>query len=194
MSIYLDNAASGPVDKETQKEVQRGFAIFGNPSSFNDEGRRAKKALEEARTKVAGFLGAKSHEIIFTSSGTEANNLAIKGIIKNLKTPILNFKKRTHIISTQVEHPSVLEPIKHLENEGFGVTYLSVDKQGFVDINELQNAMRPETVLVSVMYANNEIGTIQPILKIGKIINEFRKKKGSKYPLFHVDACQAAGY
>lgn len=173
---------------------------MGNPSSFNDEGRKARKALEDARLKIARFLGVHKEEIVFTSSGTEANNLAIRGIARNFKFSILNLKKRSkfqkqkpHIITTQIEHPSVLEPIKELERMGFGVTYLPVDKEGFVDPQELKNNLRPETILVSVMYANNEIGTIEPIRKISQVIEDFKIGE-AMYPLLHVDACQAAGY
>ena len=209
-NIYLDNAAASPTDPRVQKEVVRGMKIYGNPSSFNDSGRKAANELTKARLKVARFLGAHPEEIVFTGSGSEANNLAIQGIARNFQFSIFNFQikpktqnPKLHIITTQIEHPSVLEPIKWLEGEGFDVTYLSVDKEGFINPEELQKTLRSETILISVMYANNEIGTIEPINKIGKIIREFRKGleiRNSKleihekaYPLFHVDACQAAG-
>ena len=217
-NIYLDNAAASPTDPRVQKEVVRGMKIYGNPSSFNDSGRKAANELTKARLKVARFLGAHSDEIIFTASGSEANNMAILGIAKAIqKLQILNPKSETlnksrkskipnskpHIVTTNIEHPSVLEPIKQLEKKGFDITYLPVDKEGFINLDEFKNALRTETVLVSVMYANNEIGTIEPIVKIGKIIKEFRKGleirnskleiHGTTYPLFHVDACQAAG-
>ena len=209
--IYLDNAAAAPIAPEVQKEMARAMKLAGNPSSFNDAGRAAAAELSKARLAVARFLGAHTEEIIFTSSGSEANNLAIQGIARNFKFLILNLKTKSkfqrpkpHIITTQIEHPSVLEPIKWLEKEeGFDVTYLSVDKEGSIDLKELQNALRLETILVSVMYANNEIGTIEQITKIGKIIKEFRLEiRNSKleingklaWPIFHVDACQAAGY
>ncbi|MBI2062331.1 MAG: cysteine desulfurase [Candidatus Yanofskybacteria bacterium] len=200
---YLDNAAAAPIDSRVRKEVERGMKIFGNPSSFNNAGRQASKELAVARLKVARFLGTHPEEVIFTASGSEANNLAIQGIARNFQFSIFKIKSKfqnlkPHIITTKIEHPSVLESIKQLEKEGFEVTYLLVDKEGFVNPDKLKNSLRPETVLVSVMYANNEIGTIEPINKIGKIIKEFKTKneklKTANYPLFHVDACQAAGY
>ena len=191
-NIYMDNAAAAPTESRVRKEADRGMKICGNPSSFNDSGRKAANELTGARLKVARFLGAHPEEIIFAGSGSEANNLAIFGVAKvNQKLQILNSKP--HIITTKIEHPSVLEPIKQLEKNGFEVTYLSADREGFIDPEEFLNALRPETVLVSVMYANNEIGTIEPVNKIGKIIGSFRKK-GAMFPLFHVHACQAAGY
>jgi len=212
-NIYLDNAAATPVDPRVQREMMRAIKIYGNPSSYNDLGRQAAKELSGARLKVARFFGAHSEEIIFTSSGSEANNMAIFGIAKSIqKRQILNPKfeilnkarkykilnPKPHIVTTKIEHPSVLEPIRWIEGEGFDVTYLSVDKEGFINPDEFQNALRPETILVSVMYANNEIGTIEPINKIGKIIKEFRgglEIHGKlAWPIFHIDACQAAGY
>lgn len=152
---------------------------MGNPSSFNDEGRKARKALEEARLKIARFLGAHKEEVVFTSSGTEANNLAIKGVA------VLAGDKR-EIVTTPIEHPSVLETIKDLTRWGFNVIYLNVDKNGIVNPEDLKKKITSQTVLVSIMYANNEVGTIEPIIKLGKAIN--------KRTLFHVDACQATGY
>lgn len=215
--IYLDNAAATLISPKVQREVNRGMKMHGNPSSFNDVGRQAAKELTEARLKVARFLGAHSEEIVFTSSGSEANNLAIQGIAKNFQFfPILsrihdevgttsNFqtkskyqKSKPHIITTQIEHPSVLEPIKQLGREGFDITHLPVDKEGFINLEKLENALRRETVLVSIMYANNEVGTIEPIRAIAKIIDNFRNRKfkihEKMYPFFHVDACQAVGY
>jgi len=191
-NIYLDHAASTPIDKKVVAEMAQTVKLYGNPSSYNDCGREAREYVEKARLKVARFLGAHSDEIVFTSSGTEANNLAIFGIASaisenqtlNSKLEILNksekFKTQNykpHIITTQIEHPSVLEPIKQLEREEFDVTYLSVDKEGFVNVDELKNSLRPTTILVSVMYANNEIGTIQPLTEIGKQLSDFRKRK-----------------
>ena len=210
VGVYMDNAAAMPIEKGAQEEVDRGMKIYGNPSSFNNIGRQASKELARARLIVARFLDAHQEEVVFTGSGSEANNLAIQGVARNFQFPISNFQikskyqnSKPHIITTKIEHPSVLEPIRQLENDGFEVTYLLVDKEGFIDLKEFQKALRPETVLVSVMYANNEIGTIEPITKIGKIIKEFRKKMENgkwkmenhekAYPLFHVDACQAAG-
>lgn len=205
---YMDNAAAAPIEQGVQREVDRGMKIYGNPSSFNNAGRQASRELSMARLKIARFLGAHQEEIIFTSSGSEANNMAIFGVataiqklqILNPKSETLNKSRKSkisnskpHIITTKIEHPSVLESIKRLGPEGFDVTYLAVNKEGLIDLQEFKNSLQPETVLVSVMYANNEIGTIEPINKIGKAVRSFRKN-GSKFPVFHVDACQAAGY
>ena len=196
--IYLDNAASTPVNKEVASEMVKAAKLYGNPSSYNDCGREAREYTEQSRLKIARFLGAHSDEIIFTASGTEANNLIIHGIAKKFQV------SKPHIITTQIEHPSVLRPIERLVKEGFDVSYLSVDKDGFIDVDEFKNSLRLETVLVSIMYANNEIGTIEPIMEISKVIRNFHNRKfqipNSKFqihekcPLFHVDACQATEY
>ena len=210
--IYLDNAASTPIDKKVAEEMVKAAKLYGNPSSYNDYGREAREYLERARLKVARFLGAHSDEIVFTASGTEANNLAIFGVVKAIqklqstkhKTQITK-KLKLHIITTQIEHQSVLRSVEWLEKEGFEISWLAVDKDGLVNLEELQKILRPETILVSVMYANNEIGTIQPVAKIAKIVKDFRNRKfeirNSKfeihektYPFFHVDACQATEY
>lgn len=198
--IYLDNAASTPIDKKVALEMVKTAKLYGNPSAYNNCGREAREYTEKARLKVARFLGAHSDEIIFTNSGTEANNLAIQGIARSLQSITYNLRSKIkpHIITTQIEHPSVLKPIKWLERTGFNVTYLSVDKAGFVSVEELKRVLRPETVLVSVMYANNEIGTIEPITEIFQVIKNFRNRKleihEKMYPFFHVDACQATEY
>jgi len=178
--IYLDNAASTPIDGKVRKELVLSLGLFGNPSSFNNKGREARKVVESARLKIARFLGAHAQEVIFTSSGTEANNLAIKGL--GLKGDI---------ITTPIEHPSVLQAIKKSDLKA---THLKVDKDGFVSPEELKGQLNKNTVLVSVMYANNEMGTVEPIIKLSKVIKEFRQKTSRPYPIFHVDACQAAGY
>ena len=185
--IYLDNAAAAPIDPIVQKEVARGMKVYGNPSSFNDAGRQASKELAKARLKIARFLGAHAEEIIFTSSGSEANNMAIMGPV------FVSPKDKSEIVTTPIEHPSVLESVKFLRCEGKSCLYVKVDEFGFVDIPDMSSKISDKTLMVSVMYANNEIGTIEPITKIGKIIRTFRDKR-SKFPLFHIDACQAAGY
>lgn len=185
--IYLDNAATTPCDSKILKAMEPYWSkIYGNPSSFNDAGREAKKTLDQSRQKIARTLGAKNQEVIFASSATETNNLAIFGIAKTLKD------KNHKIITTSIEHQSVLEPIKKLGEYGFKIHYLSVNKEGLIDLNELKKALTPETVLISIIYANNETGSVQPIKKISKIIKEF--KKDSEYPYFHTDAAQAAGH
>jgi cysteine desulfurase len=179
--IYLDHNATTPVHPEVL-EVMLPYLKekFGNPSSIHGFGREAKVALEEAREKVAGLLGASSNEIFFTSGGTESDNLAVKG------TAFANRKKGFHIITSKIEHHAILESCKFLEKEGFEVTYLPVNSQGLVDPDDLKKTIRDETTLVSIMYANNEVGTIQPIEELSKISNE----KGIH---FHTDAVQALG-
>lgn len=184
-TIYLDNAAAVPIELGVQKEVVRGMRIPGNPSSFNDSGREAAKELAEARAKVARFLSAHSDEIIFTGSGSEANNMAI------VSSVIFDSQNKNEIITTPIEHPSILEPIKCLKNKGIKIIFAKVDQYGFVDVQDVVSKINNKTMLVSIMYANNEIGTIEPIIKIGKIIWRLKTKS---HPLFHVDACQAAGY
>lgn len=152
--------------------------IYFNPSSFHDLGSEAKKILENCRSKAADLLNASSHEIVFTSGGTESNNLAIKGVA------FANKFKGNHIITTKIEHDSILNSCKYLEKQGFKVTYLDVDKNGLIDLEKLKSVITKETILISVIYANNEIGIIQNISEIGKISQE-------KNIIFHTDACQA---
>lgn len=181
-NIYLDNAAATPIDSVVQKEVLRAMSIYGNPSSYNDLGRRAAKEIGQARLAVARFLGAHQDEIVFTGSGSEANNLVLIG-------SMMSMPKGSEIITTPIEHQSVLEPIKALEGWGFKVKYLKVSKDGVVDLRDLEQKLSLKTALVSIMYANNEIGTIEPIAKASKIIKRFNSKI-----LFHTDACQATEY
>lgn len=178
--IYLDHAATTYLDSRVKKAMDP-FWIkeFGNPNSLYQEGRRAKKAIDVARSKIAELIGAGPEEIIFTAGGTESDNLAIFGVAG---------AKNGHIITTKFEHHAVLNTCKELERQGFKVTYLDVGKEGIVNPNDVKRALRPETILVSIMYANNEIGTIQPIAEISKIVHK------NNNTLFHTDACQAAGY
>ncbi|RMD50443.1 cysteine desulfurase [Candidatus Parcubacteria bacterium] len=183
--VYLDHAATTPLDERVLKAMEPFLTEnFGNPSSFHTPGRIAKEALDEARRSVAGVLKCRSDEIIFTSGGTEADNLAILGFARK------NKDKGTHIISTTVEHPAVMEPLRQLEKEGFEITYLPVDKYGLISPEQVEEALRPDTILVSVIYANNEIGTINPIAEIGNVIDKHKK---NNLPAFHSDACQAVG-
>lgn len=178
---YFDHAATTPVRAEVVKEIIPYFGVeYGNPSSMYTLGRHNKKIIEEARQKVATAINSKKNEIYFTSCGSESDNLAIKGIMR------ANKNKGNHLITTKIEHPAVLNTCKWLEQNGYEVTYLNVDKHGKIDLSELQNSIRDTTVLISIMYANNEIGTIQPIKEIGKIA----KSKGI---IFHTDAVQAVG-
>jgi len=180
--IYLDYAATTPTDPQVLAAMQPFFFDkFGNPSSIHSFGQEAKKAIEEARGKLAKFLGAKPEEIVFTSGGTESNNFAVEGVAYCLE------KKGNHIIATAIEHHAVSEPCKFLEKRGFKITYVGVDKSGLVDPAEIKKAITDKTILISVMHANNEIGTIQPIAEIGKIA----KEKGI---YFHTDGVQTVGH
>lgn len=193
-SVYLDHAAATPLDLRA-REVMLPFLdeLYSNPSSFHSAGKAVKDAMDEARQSVAKILGTRADEIIFTSGGTESNNLAILGFSHAIKASI----KNPQIIISTIEHPSVIETVKYLqEKEGFSVTYLSVDARGMVRPDDLKDALTPQTVLVSIMYANNEIGTIQPIAELGKIIQKFRASlpmSNCQLPVFHTDACQASG-
>lgn len=182
--IYLDNAASTPIDRRVLSVIQKAPSLYGNPSAFNEMGRQARDLIEECRDKIAGFLNARSQEIIFTSSGSESNNLAIKGVAEA-------FGKPGTIISTPIEHQSVLATLNQLKSKGWKIIYLKPDKYGLIDPEELKRAITPETVLVSIMYANNEIGTIEPIAKLGALVKKARK---GVYPVFHTDACQTTGF
>lgn len=181
MKVYLDYAATTPVKKEVLEEMLPYFnEHFGNPSSIHSYGRESKKAIDLARDRVANSLGAKPEEIFFTGGGSEADNWAIKGVAYALKN------KGNHIITSKVEHHAVLHTCQHLEKEGFEVTYLDVDQYGLISLEDLKHAIKDTTVLITIMYANNEIGTIQPINEIAKIANE-------KSIIFHTDAVQAYG-
>ena len=191
--IYFDYAATTPLDAEVLKEMMPYLKDkYGNPSSLHKFGREASAAIDEAREKVANFLGCKPMEIIFTGSATESDNLAIRGLIKALKR-----KKRTgqtlHIITSSVEHKAVLETCKELEKEGVRVTYLPVGPDGLINIDDLEAEITPETDLVSIMYANNEMGAIQPIKKIGQLIAKSNKFE-EHLTYFHIDAAQAANW
>lgn len=179
--IYLDHSATTPVASEVLEAMLPYFTEkFGNASSLHSFGLEAKQALEESREKVADLLGAEPEELIFNSGGTESDNLALKGIAYR------NRKKGKHIITTRIEHPAVLEACRKLQTEGFEVTYLPVTSEGLVEPGTLESAIRSDTVLISVMHANNEIGTIQPLEEIGKIAAE-------KDVYFHTDAVQSVG-
>lgn len=179
MKVYLDHGATTKPDVSVIRMMSRCMEdCFGNPSSLHSYGTEAASALEESRAAVASLIGSKSSEIIFTSGGTESDNLAIKGAC------YANRASGNHIITTTIEHPAVLNMYRQLEREGFLVTYLGVDAEGFVDIGQLRSAITGNTVLVSVMHANNEIGTVQDIAGIGKICREMGV-------LFHTDAVQS---
>lgn len=180
--VYADNAATTAVSKAVFDEMIPFFCDkYGNPSSIYSIGRESREAVDAARKRVADALGAKEQEIFFTSGGSEADNWAIRGIAE------ANAKNGRHLITTKFEHHAVLHTMKALEKEGFEVTYLDVGPSGIVDPAELEAAIRPDTTLVTIMYANNEIGTIQPIPELGKICAD-------RGVIFHTDAVQAAGH
>ena len=179
--IYLDHAATTPIRAEVLEAMMPYLTEqFGNASTVYSWGREARKALDQARQTVADVIGADFNEIIFTSGGSEADNLAIKGAAWEYS------HKGKHIITSCIEHPAVLNTMKRLEQEGFEVTYLPVSPEGIVSVEAFQNALRNDTILVSIMHANNEIGTIQPIAEIGKIAHE-------RGILVHTDAVQSVG-
>ena len=180
--VYMDHAAACPVDPRVIERMMPYFSErFGNPSSIHSAGREPKKALEDARANIARLVNAKrKEEIIFTGGATEANNLGIKGVAMRLKA------EGNHVVTSAIEHISVLNIMKYLQKQGFEVTFVPPTEDGLVDIAELEKAVRKDTVLVSVMFANNEIGTLQPVAEIGKLLEE-------KDVYFHVDAAPAAG-
>lgn len=191
--VYLDNAGATPLSSRAQESLVQTLSFFGNPSAIHKEGDIASQMLQKARNSIATILNAHSYEITFTGNGTESCNLAILGTMKS-KMDV----EKPHIITTSIEHPSVLEPIKQLEKWGkVVVTYLPVYENGIVKVKDLREALTENTVLVSVMYANNEVGTIQPVKEIGRAIDEWKKEQGrtfTSYPYFHIDACQAGNY
>lgn len=178
---YFDHAATTRIHEDVFREMIPYLTNeYGNASSAYSLGRSSKKAIETARKKVAKFIGAKQNEIYFTSCGSESDNTALRGIA------YANKNKGNHIVTSKIEHPAILETCKSLENEGFSVTYLNVDENGFININELLNSITPQTILISIMFANNEIGTIEPVTEIAKIAK-------SHNIVFHTDAVQAVG-
>lgn len=180
-TYYFDNGATTKVKDDVLEEMLPYFKEeYGNPSSVYGLARKAKKAIEEAREKVANLIGAEKNEIYFVGSGSEADNTALKGIAFKHKN------RGNHIITSIIEHPAILESCRFLETQGFEITYVNVDEQGFINLNELRQAINEKTILISIMFANNEIGTIQPIEDIAKIAKE-------KDIIFHTDAVQAVG-
>ena len=179
-TIYVDHAATTKIKKEVLDSMLPYLTeMYGNPSTAYELGIENRKAIEKAREQVAKAIGAEySEEIYFTSGGSEADNLAIKGIARARK------KRGKHIITTKIEHMAILNTCKQLEDEGYEVSYIDVDSNGIIKLNELENAIREDTILISVMFANNEIGTIEPVNEVAKIAH----KHGI---LFHVDAVQA---
>lgn len=193
--IYFDNAATTAVDEKVFKAMLPYFdKDYGNPSEYHSLGQGAKSVIENSRNKIASYFNCAPEEIIFTSSATESINLAHKGYIENIVEDFRKFKSKPHIITTRIEHKAVLETCMHLERLGWAdVTYLEVDKHGLVDPATVKKAINKNTVLVSVMYVNNEVGTVEPIMEIGKLLREVSKRRKRKI-LFHTDATQAIGH
>ncbi len=204
--VYLDNAATTPTDPRVIKAMTPYLGVvYGNAGALHEEGVHAKKALSDAREKTARLLQVRREEIIFTSGGTEGDNIAIQGAIR---AAIKNGNKKPHIVTTSFEHSAVIEACKAMEKEGVGVTYVKPEENGIVLPANIKKALTKDTVLVSVMYAQNEIGTVQPIREIARVIHDLRLTTNDKkhkrsttynlqpttYPLFHTDACQAANY
>ena len=180
--IYLDNAASTAVHPDVVKEMLPYFDVqYGNPSSIHQFGRKARKAIQKARKQVAALIGAEPNEILFTSGGTESNNTILDGVLTSNSEP-----DPEHIITSSIEHEAVLQPCKEFENVGIKITYLPVDEHGIVNPDDITNSINSHTVLVSIMFANNEVGTIQPIKEISEICKKYQ------IPL-HTDAVQAVG-
>ena len=223
--VYLDYAAATPMDPKIKTAMDPYFSdIYGNPSASYAIGRRAKEALDLARDTIAKTLGCTAAEIIFTGSGTESDNLAIFGVARQYRHPERSEGSPTnvgsgadpatagrdssptaqndkifkgHIITTNIEHHAVLNPCEALGKDGYDITLLKVDRDGLISPEQLKEAIRPDTILISIMYANNEIGTIEPIAKLARAIAEKKIEMGRKPndpPFFHTDACQAAGY
>jgi len=185
--VYLDYAATAPVDErviKTMEPYSRRF--FGNPSSLHYFGQQTRGAMETAREKIAHLIGAQPEEIVFTSGGTEADNFALKGVAYAAKL------SGNHFITTKIEHSAILNPTKFLAKQGFAVTYLLPQKDGLIKPEDLRAVLTDKTILISIMHANNEVGTIEPIKKLAEVIKKFRGAK--KFPLFHIDAVQTVGH
>ena len=177
--VYLDNAASTKISSGVLEKMMESYSEnYGNPSSTHKLGQKARAAIETARSMIAGYIGVESKEIIFTSGGAEGNNLVIRGILNAYSS------KGKHIITSKIEHSTVLKTCQQLENEGYEVTYIDVDENGVIDLEQLKNSIRKDTVIVSIMYANNETGVKQPIEEIGQILE-------NTDIIFHTDAVQA---
>lgn len=187
--IYLDHAATTPLRPEVFLAMKPYLTKwYGNASALYSQGVEAYAVLKKSRKIIADLLHATGESILFTSGGTESCNMAILGVARAHRSG------GKHIITTAIEHHAVLNACKKLEEEGFEVTYLPVDEHGFITADQVKKALRSDTILISIMYVNNEIGTIEPLVDIGKMLLRFRKERQSAYPYFHTDACQAAQY
>ena len=203
--IYLDHAATTPTDPKVLEAMLPYFSIdFGNPNAIYSKGRKAKQAIENARKEIAKMMNCEYGELTFTGSGTESNNLAVFGSVRAITKQHNANPEDLHIITSKIEHHAVLTPFEELEKEGYQVTYLDVDNHGLIDPDSFQKELRENTVFTSIIYANNEIGTIQPIEELAKIAHSHKNKFGGtgstgntdntgNTVIFHTDACQAAG-
>lgn len=187
-TIYLDYAATTPIDPDVWTQMEKvAFHHFGNPSSLHLYGEQAEELMEEAKSKLSYLIGARPGKVILTSGGTESNNLALKGVAHHYAT------QGNHIVVSAIEHDAILATCHTLEKEGLQITYLPVNQYGQVDLDALSAAITDQTLLVSIMHANNETGTIQPVKQIGQIIRHKRTEQGTQTPFFHCDAVQTAG-
>lgn len=185
----MDHAAATPLDSQVFLAMKPFFnGVYGNPSSLHSQGQQADKALAHARATIASSLGAHPENIIFTSSGTESDSLAIYGVAK------AHAQHGRHIISSALEHDAVLKPLEDLKKQGWQITYIQPDNRGIIKTEDVMAAIRPDTVFISLMHANNEIGSINPIAEIGRKLLQYRKNNNTTYPLLHTDACQAVNY
>ena len=199
--VYLDNAGATEVGARAKRALTESLSLYGNPSGIHAEGARAGQLLDKARALCASALNVHSYELYFTSSGTESCNLAVLGTYEAFdksQERVGDSSPLPHMIISSIEHPAVLEPVKMLEREGkIRVTYLPVYEDGIVKVKDVTETLCEKTILISVMYANNEIGTIQPVKEIGRAIEEWKRARTlphTAYPYFHTDACQAANY
>lgn len=193
--VYLDNAGATQMSERAKRALVSALDTYGNPSAIYKEGDVAKKELDNVRKKIGDLINARKHEIYFTGTGTESCNLAIMGTYLAWKKENEHSTKLPHIIISSIEHPAVMEVVNYLSiNSMVNVTYLPVYESGIVKVQDVKNSITDETILVSIMYANNEIGTVQPIKEIGRMLEEYKKKNNTNYPFFHTDACQAGNY
>lgn len=198
--VYLDNAGATEIGARSKGALIEALNVYGNPSGIHKEGVEASVLLDKSRASCATVLNAHAYEIYFVGSGTESCNLAVLGTYNGYRQQIADNRQQKipHIIVSSIEHPAVLEPVRKLEKDGLiSVTYLPVYDDGIVKVKDIREAINENTILVSVMYANNEIGTLQPVKEIGRAIEEWKKENNrthTAYPYFHVDACQAANY
>ncbi len=200
--VYLDYAAATPISERAKQALLQSLTLTGNPSSIYKEGVEAKDALIQSRKEVASLISAQPYEIYFTSSATESIALAINGIVDCYHAMHPLSERLPHVITSCIEHPAVLETVRHLEKKKRIIaTYLPVTREGFIEVKTLREALTEETILVTLMYVNNELGTVQPVKEVGRALQLYREEKArvrggtpSVYPYYHIDACQAFNY